>query len=75
MVEMTRVELVSENHLPKLSTSVAVDFTFPPRSAQRQALRLSSLLVMTGVKAFSGSRSPLIDALIRAAVYPVRTAA
>jgi hypothetical protein len=29
---------------------------------------------MTGVKAFPGSRSPLIDALIRAAVLPVRTA-
>jgi len=42
-VEMTRVELVSENCLPEFSTSVADDFTFPLRSAQRQALRFSSL--------------------------------
>jgi len=43
LVEMTRVELVSENHLSGLSTSVADDFTFPLRRAQRQAQRFSSL--------------------------------
>nr|DAI15444.1 MAG TPA: hypothetical protein [Caudoviricetes sp.] len=30
---------------------------------------------MTGYKALSGSRAPLIDALIRTAVLPARTAA
>lgn len=43
MVEMTRVELVSENHLPELSTSIACGLTFPLRRAHRQAQRFSSL--------------------------------
>ena len=74
MVEMTGVEPVSEGNLPRFSTSVAYDLKFPRRGAQRQASHFGSLSVMTGVKAFPGSRSPLIDALIRAAVLPVRTA-
>lgn len=75
MVEMTRVELVSEDHLPELSTSVACGFTFPLRRAHRQAQRFSSLWFMTEVKTFPGSRSPLIDAFARAAVLPGKTAA
>ena len=74
MVEMTGIEPVSENSLLKFSTSIADDLKFPWHSAQGQAQRLSSLSVMTGVKAFSDSRSPLSHALIRAAVLPVRTA-
>ena len=75
LVEMTRVELVSENHLPELSTSIAYGLTFPLRRAHKQAQRISSLSVMTGAKASSCSRSPLIDAFIQAAVLPVKTAA
>ena len=43
MVEMAGVEPASENRLPGLSTSVAALLTFPPRTAEQQALRISSL--------------------------------
>lgn len=74
MVEMTGVEPVSESNLPRLSTGVAFPFKFPQRSAERQAQRFGSLCVMTGKKASPDSRSPLSDALFRAAVLPERTA-
>jgi hypothetical protein len=43
MVEMTRIELVSEGCSPELSTSVADILTFPHRDASRQASRFGSL--------------------------------
>lgn len=75
LVEMRGIEPLSENHLPWLSTSVAAELIFPLHSARQQALRIGSLKFMTGYKALSGSRAPLIDALIRTAVLPARTAA
>ena len=42
VVEMTGVEPVSENCLPRVSTSVVAVLNLPYRSAQRQALRLCS---------------------------------
>ena len=44
MVEMRRIELLSENRLPKLSTSVADVLKFPLCSTQRQVLQHGSLL-------------------------------
>jgi len=72
---MRGIEPLSENHLPWLSTSVAAVLKFPFHSALQQAQRIGSLKFMTGYKALSGSRAPLIDALIRTAVLPARTAA
>ena len=43
LVEMAGIEPASENRLPGLSTSVAALLTFPPRTAEQQALRISSL--------------------------------
>ena len=74
MVEMTGVEPVSENNLLGLSTNIADVLKFLRHSAQRQAQCLSSFLVMTEVKAFFSSRSPLSHALCQAAVLLVRTA-
>ena len=75
LVEMAGIEPASENRLPGLSTSVAALLTFPPRTAEQQALRISSLEIMTGLKAWARSRAPLSDALIPSAVLRVRTAA
>jgi len=50
-------------------------FAFPRRSADRQAIRLGIHLVHQRCGGSSRWRSPLVDALIRAAVLPVRTAA
>ena len=73
VVEVRRIELLSENRLPRLSTSVADVLTFPRKHAQRQACFFSSLYYMIGVKAAIQTRSLLIDALIRAAVLSNRT--
>ena len=75
VVEMRRVELLSENHLPRLSTSVVFVCRFPPCNAQRQALHFGIPYFMTRPREPPGSRSPLSDAFIRAAVLPVKTAA
>ena len=75
LVEMAGIEPASENRLLRLSTSVAGVLAFPCGSAQRQAQPFSSLFVMTRVKAFPCSRSPLIDAFLRAVVLPGKTAA
>lgn len=67
LVEMRRVELLSENRLQKPSTSVAILLKFPLRRAKWRAQRFSSLLIMTENEAVSGSRSPL-----RLRPYPSR---
>lgn len=48
LVEMRRVELLSESHLPWISSSAAGSFNLPLHSANRQALCSGSLCVMTG---------------------------
>ena len=59
MVEATRVELVSENHLPQLSPGAGCLLRFPSSSADRQALDYGSYPVMTEAAASLRSRSPL----------------
>ena len=76
MVEMAGIEPASEKRLPRLSTSVAFVLTFPLPDAQKQASGFSSLLGHDeGERRCPHSRSPLIGALILAAVLQVRTAA
>ena len=43
LVEMAGIEPASENRLPGIFTSVAALLTFTPRTAEQQALRISSL--------------------------------
>ena len=47
LVEMRRIELLSENLAPRLSPSAVDVLTFPCCSAQQQALQFSSLLCVT----------------------------
>ena len=76
MVEMAGIEPASEKGSPGLSTGVAFGLKFPLPSAQKHALRVGSLLVHgKGQRRPPRSRSPLIGALIPAAVFQVRTAA
>ena len=62
LVEMTGIEPVSEKRLQRLSSSVVIVLKFPQLIAQRQAINLGILKVMTRYKALPCSRSPLIDA-------------
>ncbi|GEM_PF-3675554 len=43
LVEMRGIEPLSENRLPRLSTSVAGVFKFPPQNAHGQAFCIGSL--------------------------------
>ena len=73
---MAGIEPASERGSPGLSTGVAFAFSFPPSAAQKHASDFSSLLGHgLGQRRTPGSRSPLIGALIPAAVFQVRTAA
>ena len=47
LVEARGIEPLSENHLPKLSTSVSNYLTFPHLTANWKAERIGSLCVMT----------------------------
>ena len=63
LVEMTRVELVSEGHLSRLSTGIAYKLIFPRRAAHRQASHSGSLFVHDWVKGhpqftFTANRRP-----------------
>ena len=75
LVEMAGVEPASENSFQGLSTSVADHLGFPSEHVGRQTCSYGSLCCMTETETLFRSRSPLIDALIRAAVLSVRTAA
>jgi len=72
---MAVIETASESLSSQLSTSVSCYLSFPPPHAHRRAYGLGSPKVMTEIRASLRSRSPLIDAFIRAAVLPVKTAA
>lgn len=60
LVEARRVELLSENPSPQLSTSVAYLLTFPLRTADKQAVRFSSLKYISKTETSYPIRSPLI---------------
>ena len=75
MVEARGIEPLSENHLPKLSTSVSNYLTFPHLTANWKAERIGSLWVMIKWKASLDSRAPLIDISIQAVVLLNETAA
>ena len=76
MVEMAGIEPASERGAPGLSTGVAFVLRFPLPGAQKHAPGVGSLLRHgKGRRRPPRSRSPLIDALIPAAVLRVRTAA
>ena len=76
MVEMAGIEPASEKESPGLSTGVAFVFTFPPADAQKHAPAFSSPLGHgSGQRRPPGSRSPLINAPVPAAVFQARTAA
>lgn len=68
MVEMTRVELVSENIFTPASTGVGYAFGFPSYKRHNQGLYYGSFRFMTDSETKAGSRSPLIFALILAVV-------
>ena len=72
---MRRIELLSESIVSQLSPSAAHCLGFPSPDANGQASGYGSRLVMTRAATLPRSRSPLIDALIPAAVLRVRTAA
>ena len=72
LVEARGVEPLSENRSSQLSPGAGNLFSFPPQIAGCQAKSFSSFSVMTGRETKPGSRSPLIDALIRTAVLSVR---
>ena len=59
MVEATRVELVSENHLPQLSPGADCLLRFPSSDADKQASDYGSCQVMTEAATSLCSRSPL----------------
>ena len=75
VVEARGIEPLSENHLPKLSTSVSNYLTFPHLTANWKAERIGSLWVMIKWKASLDSRAPLIDISIQAVVLLNETAA
>ena len=75
LVEARGVEPLSENHLQQLSSSAVSLLGFPSHSAGRQAQCYGSLCVMTSGETPQCSRAPLIDAFIRGAVVPAKTAA
>lgn len=76
VVEMAGIEPASEGGAPGLSTGVASVLRFPPPGAQKHAPGIGSLPGHgKGRRRPPRSRSPLIDALIPAAVLRVRTAA
>ena len=66
MVEARRIELLSENLSPRISTSVACYsglLRFPLKSANKQAEIIGRLQYIKRATAFTQWRSPLIDAL------------
>lgn len=75
LVEARGIEPLSENHLPKLSTSVSNYLIFPLLTANWKAERIGSLSVMIKLKASLDSRAPLIDISIQVVVLPNETAA
>ena len=75
MVEMRRIELLSENHLSQLSPGAFRLLRFPSHVAGEQATCYGSSQVVTEAGTSLRSCAPLIDAFIRAAVFPVKTAA
>ena len=73
---MAGIEPASERGSPGLSTGVAFGLFLPRPGAQKQAPGFGSLLGHgKGQRRPPRSRSPLINALIPAAVFRVRTAA
>ena len=75
LVEMRRIELLSENHLSQLSPGADRLCGFPRRISGDQAIRFGSSQVVTQAGTRLRSCSPLIDAFVRAAVLPAKTAA
>ena len=73
LVEARRVELLSENHLPRVSPSAVDVLNFPCRIAHRQAMRFGSSLCVTRLGAIPCSHLPLIDAPYTAAVLRAGT--
>ena len=72
---MRRIELLSENHLSQLSPGADRLCGFPRRISGDQAIRFGSSQVVTQAGTSLRSCSPLIDAFVRAAVLPAKTAA
>jgi len=64
MVEARGIEPLSENYLPKLSTSVSNYSYFPNSIANWKSMKFGSLKFMTKCKAKLDSRTPLIDVYI-----------
>ena len=75
MVEARGFEPLSEKLSYQLSTSVAFYFILSFAGAKKHAPGRDSLVLRDGIRGIDRARSPLNDALIRAAVLPVRTAA
>ena len=75
LVEARGIEPLSENRSSQLSPGADNHLKFPLQVAGCQAKCIGSFKVMTGRETKPGSRSPLIDALIRTAVFSVKTAA
>ena len=73
VVEARRVELLSENHLPRVSPSAVDVLNFPCRIAHRQAMRFGSSLCVTRLGAIPCSHLPLIDAPYTVAVLRAGT--
>jgi len=73
LVEMAGVEPASENPSTRLSTSVVCLLRFPSGDADGQASPYGILLFMARDEESPCSRSLLIDASFRAAVFPEET--
>ncbi len=74
MVEARGVEPLSEKLSSQLSTSVAFYLILSFPDAKKHASDRDSLVLHDGLRGMLRARSPLHDALIRAAALPVRTA-